>query len=69
MRTLAAEASQEKRRISRYKVTAAELKVSSGEWGAGGGGALWGVWCLETCESQSCLYVGWSPIRSSTAAS
>ena len=44
MRTLAVEASQEKRRISRYKATAAdpELKVSSGER-------------LEICESQSSL--------------
>ena len=39
MRTLAVEASQEKRRISRCKATAAdpELKVSNGE---GGGGVL-----------------------------
>ena len=38
MRTLAVEASQEKRRVSRYKATAAdpELKVSSGEGGGGG---------------------------------
>ena len=49
MRTLAVEASQEKRRISRYKATAAdpELKVSNGEGGGGG--------CLEVCESQSSL--------------
>ena len=47
MRTLAAEASQEKRRISRYKVTAAELKVSSGEWGAGGGGHCGGCGVLR----------------------
>ena len=51
MRTLAVEAPQEKRRISRYKATAAdpELKVSNGEggWGGGGGG--------EVCESQSSL--------------
>lgn len=48
MRTLAVEASQEKRRISRCKATAAdpELKVSNGE----GGGD-----CLEVCESQSSL--------------
>ena len=47
MRTLAVEASQQKRRISRCKATAAdpELKVSNGE----GGG------CLEVCESQSSL--------------
>lgn len=50
MRTLAVEAPQEKRRISRYKATAAdpELKVSNGEGGWGGGG-------LEVCESQSSL--------------
>ena len=38
MRTLAVEASQEKRRISRCKATAAdpELKVSNGEGGGGG---------------------------------
>ena len=37
MRTLVVEASQEKRRISRHKATAAdpELKVSSGEGGGG----------------------------------
>ena len=40
MRTLAVEASQEKRRISRYKVTAAELKVSSGERGGVVGGVV-----------------------------
>lgn len=51
MRTLAVEASQEKRRISRYKATAAypELKVSKGEGEGGGRG------CLEVCESQSSL--------------
>ena len=53
MRTLAVEASQEKRRISGYKATAAdpELKVSSGGMGVGGGGGC----CPEACESQSCL--------------
>ena len=42
MRTLAVEASQEKRRISGYKATAAdpELKVSSGGMGVGGGGGV-----------------------------
>ena len=50
MRTLAVEASQGKRRISRCKAIAAdpELKVSNGEEEGGGGG-------LEVCESQSSL--------------
>ena len=43
MRTLAVEASQGKRRISRCKAIAAdpELKVSNGEGEGGGGGGWW----------------------------
>lgn len=67
MRTLAVEASQEKRRISRYKATAAypELKVSNGEGEGGGGGVLRFV-SLSLVLLISRVV---PPIRSSTVAS
>ena len=66
MRTLAVEASQEKRRISRYKATAVdpELKVSNGEGGGGGGVLRFVSLSLVLLISRVV-----PPIRSSTAAS
>ena len=66
MRTLAVEASQEKRRISRCKATAAdpELKVSNGE--GGGGGTVLRFVSLSLVLLISRVV---PPIRSSTTAS